>query len=66
MDYLQCTKKLSVLPDARLMRRDAILADLRAIGLPADTITELVRELGEIQTSLEADPPETQGEYDDN
>ena len=65
MEYLQCRKQMSVMPDPRITRRDEILADLRVMGLPADTITELVKELGEIQASLEANPPETQGEQDD-
>ena len=65
MEYLQLRKQMSVMPDPRTLRRDAILADLRVMGLDADTITELVKELGEIQASLEANPPETKGEQDD-
>jgi hypothetical protein len=53
------------MPDSRIVRRDMILADLSVMGLDADTITELVKELGEIQASLEANPPETKGEQDD-
>ena len=56
---------MSVMPDRRIIRRDTILADLRVMGLDAETITELVKELGEIQASLEANPPE-QGEEDDD
>lgn len=60
MDYpLNTQRKISFMPDTRTARRDTILQELRAPErLTTKQIEALVEELGELQASLQANPPE--------